>query len=312
MELLKVGDLTFKSEDVIPLLSKTGMLPRLVQEIVIENAISDIELTLEDVATAEAEFCQRNQISTPDEAKAWAQQRYGPPDMVRTIAEREAQLTKFKQTSFEKEVDSYFLQRKRTLDRVLYSLIRTKQVGLAQELYFRVNDDGQPFAEIAREYSEGQEAKTGGLIGPVELSVPHPALGGMLSISQPGQVWPPKRIGEWYIVVRLEKFFPAQLDDAMRQRLMDELFQKWLQEQIQSTLVSVPPLNIIPVRAEAVTAPVNQEKDTSEEAGEVKATERPQTLLPLPGGPVTGAIASVDEGPPSDGTSGSTETDPWS
>jgi parvulin-like peptidyl-prolyl isomerase len=115
-------------------------------------------------------------------------------------------------------------------------LIRTKEVGLAQELYFRIQDDGQPFADLARQYSEGQEAQTGGLIGPVELSVPHPALARILSISQPGQLWPPTRVGEWFVVVQLEKFFPARLDDPTRQRLLDELFNTWLIERVQGLL----------------------------------------------------------------------------
>ncbi|PSR13332.1 peptidylprolyl isomerase, partial [filamentous cyanobacterium CCP3] len=73
-------------------------------------------------------------------------------------------------------------------------------------------------------------------IGPVELSVPHPALSRILAISQPGQLWPPTRVGEWFVVVRLEKFLPARLDDATRQRLTDELFNTWLQEQVQTAL----------------------------------------------------------------------------
>jgi hypothetical protein len=32
---------------------------------------------------------------------------------------------------------------------------------------------------------------------------------------------------------RLEKFLPAQLDEPMPHRLMDELFENWLREQIQ-------------------------------------------------------------------------------
>jgi hypothetical protein len=38
------------------------------------------------------------------------------------------------------------------------------------------------------------------------------------------------------VVVRLEKFFPAKLDDATRQRLLDELFNTWLIEQVQKAL----------------------------------------------------------------------------
>ncbi|HEY9887079.1 MAG TPA: peptidylprolyl isomerase, partial [Candidatus Obscuribacterales bacterium] len=228
MDLLKVGDRILQSDELIPLLSQTNLLSRVIEEIIIEGAIADIDLTAEEIQAAEADFCQRNKISSPEEANAWAQQQYGTPDLIRTTATREKKLAKFKDQTFGREVDSYFLQRKSRLDRVLYSLIRTTQVGLAQELYFRIHDDGQSFAELAKEYSEGQEAKTGGLIGPVELSVPHPALAGLLSVSKPGQIWPPKRIGEWYVVVRLEKFLPAQMDEPTRQRLLDEMFQTWM------------------------------------------------------------------------------------
>jgi hypothetical protein len=36
--------------------------------------------------------------------------------------------------------------------------------------------------------------------------------------------------------VQLEKFFPARLDDPTRQRLLDELFNTWLIERVQSVL----------------------------------------------------------------------------
>ena len=49
---------------------------------------------------------------------------------------------------------------------------------------------GNPLLTWPDNTPRGQEAQTGGLIGPVELSVPHPALARILSISKPGQLWP--------------------------------------------------------------------------------------------------------------------------
>ncbi|WP_204140830.1 peptidylprolyl isomerase [Halomicronema sp. CCY15110] len=253
MDLLKIGDRVLQSDELVPLLSKTNLLSRVIQEVIIDDAIVGIDLTEDEIKVAEAAFCQRNQISNPEEANAWAKQQYGTPDLVRTTAIRDQQLAKFKTQQFGKDLESYFLQRKSRLDRVLYSLIRTSQLGLAQELYFRIHDDGQPFADLAKDYSEGQEAKTGGLIGPVELSVPNPALAGLLSVSKPGQIWPPKRIGEWYVVVRLEKFFPAQLDEPTKDRLLEELFQTWMREQLQKSPVTIPTAETITVAAEPPT-----------------------------------------------------------
>jgi hypothetical protein len=40
-------------------------------------------------------------------------------------------------------------------------------------------------------------------------------------------------IGEWWIILRLEKYLASQLDDTLRQRLRNDLFQKWLNNQLQ-------------------------------------------------------------------------------
>lgn len=61
----------------------------------------------------------------------------------------------------------------------------------------------------------------------------HPGLAKQLQVSQRGQLWQPTPFGEYFIIIRLEKLLPAQLDAFMRQRLLRELFEAWLQEQIQ-------------------------------------------------------------------------------
>lgn len=310
MDLLKIGDRILQSDELIPLLSKTNLLSRVIEEVIVDDAISDIELSPDEIQAAEADFCQRNNISNPDEANAWAKRQYGTSDLIRTTAIREKKLAKFKEQTFAKEVDSYFLQRKSRLDRVLYSLIRTTQVGLAQELYFRIHDDGQSFADLAKEYSEGQEAKTGGLIGPVELSVPHPALAGLLSVSKPGQVWPPKRIGEWYVVVRLEKFFPAQMDEPTKARLLDEMFQTWMREQVQNSPISVPGADTITVEAQETTGtpiaqiPLQQVavENTAQESSAFVDAQTPIAAQTSP---------NMEDIAPSESSSSDSEKDPW-
>ncbi|MEA5452252.1 peptidylprolyl isomerase [Leptolyngbya sp. CCNP1308] len=234
--VLHIGDQVLALADIVPLLQRYGMLPALIKELVIDRAIAAVTLTPEQNALALEQFLQTNQIASPEQQQGFLAQRGLSEGDLPALAQRAHKLQQYKLDTWGHQVESHFLQRKAHLDRVLYSLIRTRDGGLAQELYFRIQDDGQPLADLARQYSEGQEAQTGGLIGPVELSVPHPALARLLSISQPGQLWPPSRVGEWFVVVRLEKFLPARLDEATRQRLVDELFNTWLTEQVQREL----------------------------------------------------------------------------
>ena len=130
------------------------------------------------------------------------------------------------------------MERKKQLDRVIYSLICTKDPCIAQELYFRIKEGEQSFDELAREYSQGPESQTGGLIGPVEIGSIHPNLGTMLISSDAGQVQPPAVIGDLIVVVRLEKLLPAILDEAMQRRLIDEGFSKWLEENVAQQMAT--------------------------------------------------------------------------
>lgn len=238
IDVLRVGDQPIQSGELVPRLRRYGLLPALLKELILDQAMTAMPLTEAESATAVEEFRHQHQLTSDDQCRAFLVQRGLTPTDLESIALRDRQLQKFKLETWGNKLESYFLQRKTQLDRVLYSLIRTQEAGLAQELYFRIQDDGQPFADLARQFSEGQEAQTGGLIGPVELSVPHPALAKMLSISQPGQLWPPARVGDWFVVVRLEKFLPAKLDDPTRQRLLEELFNTWIGEQVQKALES--------------------------------------------------------------------------
>jgi parvulin-like peptidyl-prolyl isomerase len=155
------------------------------------------------------------------------------PEQFQRLVVREVKIEKFKQQTWDNKLESYFLQVKERLDRVIYSLIRTKDQGIAQELYFRIQEGENTFAELARDYSQGAESQTGGLIGPVELNTPHPQIARILAASKPGQLWPPMPVGEWLVILRLEKYLASELDPPTQQRLRDELFQQWLAEELQ-------------------------------------------------------------------------------
>jgi len=230
--VLQIAGRSITAEEMLPLMAGYQMLPQFVQEILIDQAIANVDCTAEESTTAAQQFYTQNQITNEEELQGWLG-RYGMVQaQLESLATRELRIEKFKQATWGSKLESYFLSRKNQLDRVIYSLIRTQDVGIAQELYFRILESEQSFAELARTYSQGPEAQTDGLIGPVELSVPHPVLAQLLSLSQPGQINPPTRVGEWLVLVRLEKFIPAQMDDAMRRRLMTECFNTWLQEQL--------------------------------------------------------------------------------
>lgn len=247
---LRVGEQVIEAEQLLLLLARYQLLPQLGREIIIDGAIAPITCSPDEAATACAQFYRQHQLNSDAERQQWLKRHNLDVEQLQELAVRNLKIERFKQQTWGHKVESYFLQRKGQFDRVVYSLLRSQDAALAQELYFRIQAGEQSFAELARDYSEGVEAQSGGRVGPVELSVPHPIVARMLTSSKPGQLWPPKQVDEWVIIVRLEQFLPAQLDEAMRQRLLNECFTNWLKEQLQHLAVvrnEAPDVGAIPV-----------------------------------------------------------------
>lgn len=231
-KILQVRNQTIATEKIISLLANYQMLPQFLREVIVDQAIASFTCTPDEKVSACQQFYEKYQLTSESERQELLELYKMTPEELEGLATRGIRIEKFKRATWEHKLNSYFLSRKSLLDKAIYSLIQTKDVGIANELYFRIQEGEQSFSELAREYSQGSGAQTGGLLGPIELGKISSRLAKMLYVSRTGQLWPPTRLGEWIAIVRLEKLVPAQLDEAMRQQLLDELFDNWLQEQL--------------------------------------------------------------------------------
>jgi parvulin-like peptidyl-prolyl isomerase len=236
IQTLQVGNEVLQTDQLLSLLHRYQLLPQVLRAKVIDEAIAPFSCTEAEKQAAITSFGARYQLTSPEAQQAWLQQQQLTEAAMQELAIRPVLIKKFQLLMWGRKLESYFLQRKANLDQVVYSLIRAKDEGLAQELYFRICEGEQSFATAAQKYSQGPEAQTGGILGPVPLSQPHPVIQQILSVSQPGQLWEPRAIADWFVIIRLEKLMPAQLDEAMQQQLLNELFETWIQKQVQTRL----------------------------------------------------------------------------
>ncbi len=209
------------------------MLPQLVREILIDKAIAPIECSPEEHQQAIQRFYVSNQLTSEPQHKIWLSDRGMTIEHLEALVLRQLKLNKFKQ-NWAAKVDSYFLKRKAQLDRISFSLLQTQNAELAQELYYRIRDDGQSFEEIVQQYPDIQFQ----VISRVEIEK-HSFIAPILKKYQIHQPCAPILVNNYFTIVRVDQIFPAQLDEAMRQRLIDELFNKWLQEQLANTVIKM-------------------------------------------------------------------------
>lgn len=233
LTLLPTGDGLLTHDSLIPFLVSHHLIPHLLREQILNRAIDQIQCTAEETSQACQAIKQRWGVTFTTEYNLWCEQHSLTQEAFEAMATRSLRLQKFKQQTWGLKVESLFLENQSKFDRVIYSMLRIQDMGMAQELFFRLQEKEQSFADLAKNYSQGPEAQTGGLLGPVELGELHPVLAELLRVEKLGRETPPMRLDEWYIIVRVEERLPARLDDAIRQRLIDEQFEIWFQEQLR-------------------------------------------------------------------------------
>jgi parvulin-like peptidyl-prolyl isomerase len=149
------------------------------------------------------------------------------------MVERPLRLARLCEQQYLTKAEARFLERKTGLDQIVYSLLRVADGGLARELYLRIAGQETDFPSAATEYSLGPESKSRGLVGPVPLLQAHPTLAQRLRTNPPGQLIEPFQIEQWWVVVRVESYTPAVLDDTTRMAMAKELFEEWLEGELK-------------------------------------------------------------------------------
>lgn len=126
-----------------------------------------------------------------------------------------------------------FLQRRSEFDTVVLSLVRFSDPDLAQELYFQLLEGELGFTEMVEVHARGADQLNRGLLGPVRLKNLHPLLACAAERYTEGMLVPPLDIEGQVHLIRVESLQKAQLDDSLRRELLQDLCQRWLQEQLQ-------------------------------------------------------------------------------
>lgn len=220
-------------------LSRAQQLPTVLRALIADPVLATVSLTEEDQKQAFQSFCIDQQLSSPDQVEAYRQQHLLGQADLQFVIERSLRLARLCEKQYLTKAEARFLERKTGLDQIVYSLLRVADGGLARELYLRIAGQETDFPSVATEYSLGPESKSRGLVGPVPLLQAHPNLAQRLRTNPPGQLIEPFQIEQWWVVVRVESYTPAVLDDNTRMAMAKELFEEWLEGEVQAQLAEL-------------------------------------------------------------------------
>lgn len=212
------------SLELIALLFRFGLVEPFLRQlkeraVVFEhNNLSDPDQVAEP---AMEEYCSKHGLNNKQERQQWCVQHGMSQADLLSEAIHDWRRTELREQS-SSNIESLYLRYKDNLDRVLYSLIRVDDAGLCRELFYAIEAGEISFGEAARLHSRGPEAKTQGIVGPVDLTTPHPEIAGRLRTAQAGQLIGPFEAAEWHTLLRLEYRFDS-VYDAHTQNFLEEM-----------------------------------------------------------------------------------------
>jgi parvulin-like peptidyl-prolyl isomerase len=236
---LKIGDRILDSDQIISSLVQYQLLESLIGQLLLDDVIQEVPLSKQELFHA---LGGSKNTPLPEDFDGflaqWCQQENVTWTYFKGVLVRNLRIAKFKQLFFAHQVESEFLRTKADFDQVEYSLIQVTDLPLAQELYFQLRDDGTDFGRLAQQYSLGNERQTGGRIGPVSLSSLPKEVTSLFHSEQIGVVQGPVEVNKVFGIVRLDRFAIAHLTDAIRNILINQMYDRWLQARVQALMTT--------------------------------------------------------------------------
>ena len=220
-------------DKTVVMLMRRNLIKSIATAEVIEQAVKDLDISEERIDNAWNSYLTENGIKNDDELYVHLCEIGLDHAALRWQIELPVRISDYSRINFSHKAEARFLAKKESLDRVVYSLLRVKDAFLARELYLRIAGNESNFSDIAATHSQGPEARTNGVVGPVAMNQAHPALAERLRTSRPGQLLEPFNIENWWIVARLEKYEPARFEESTSQAMANELFGEWVQGIVQ-------------------------------------------------------------------------------
>jgi len=212
-------------------LARWGLLHQVQREECIDHLLDEVEQPdASQLKVLQEQWLQAHELQNQQALQSWLQQQGLNQQNWTELVSRPWRWQQWCHGHFKDQLSTYYLKRKPLLDRVSYSLLRVKDKALATELYLRIKEGEATFEQVASEYSAGPERNSGGQLGPVAMQQPHPVLARLLQVSSPGQLWPPKQLENWWIVVRLNQLHTTELDANTAQQLALELGEQHLEQ----------------------------------------------------------------------------------
>ena len=210
-----------------------GIEGSIKREIIIDRLIDkekEVEASEEELIQL---YLKNNSINTQEELARWMLKQNLDKSSLLARAQRHAKWITICEKKYKNQAATIFLKNKAKLDKVSYSMIWIEDEALANEVFVRIKEGECSIDDAILMSTNPPQGLAIGRVGPVKLLELPDALAELLRISQPKQLWPPIKVEQGWAIVKNEKLWPAVFNKEEKSKLLIELGEKWIAEQLK-------------------------------------------------------------------------------
>jgi parvulin-like peptidyl-prolyl isomerase len=238
--------LTISTLDIIHSLKLSCQIPDVVEKITSQTVITKtaqelgITVTPEELQQEGDDLRLAKKLVKAKETWTWLEKHHLSVKEFEELVHNHVLSRKLANHLFSKQVEKFFYQHQ--LDyvaAVTYEVILSDK-DLALELFYALEEGEISFQQIARLYIPDPELRrTYGYQGVRHRKDFRPEIAAAVFASSPLKVLKPITTPKGVYLIWLEEIIQPQLDESLRQKIITELFDAWLQQQVQTVRVII-------------------------------------------------------------------------
>jgi parvulin-like peptidyl-prolyl isomerase len=223
---------------------KTGKLNDILTEIlshyVLEQELDRANFYIEDAALKEAMMQYREQNHSTNDAdfQEWLLDNGLNLATFREQIDFMLKINTFKAELAKPKLLETFMEQKLYLDQAVLSHIVVKNRELADELKLQL-EEGEKFETFVQEYSCSDDALVNGVMGILSRAGIQATFGIDVYQAKVGDLLGPVQCEEGWHILRVDSLLPATLNEAVIPLLEEQIFERWLSNQIRTLSVEV-------------------------------------------------------------------------
>ena len=216
-------------------LQYAAVVESLISQQVILQAAEERAVEVTDLELQTESNAKRSQLHLEQAADTlkWLHERGLTPEDWKSNIEAQIKLKKLREQLFKDKIENIFYQKQLEFERILLYQIIVPYSSLADELFYQIEEEEISFYEAAHLYDIDEDRRNRcGYEGILRRHDMPPDIAAVVFSGSPGVLKQPFQTELGFHLFLPEKCFQPELNLENRSRIEEQLFQDWLQREV--------------------------------------------------------------------------------